>query len=83
VTADAPSPAPVCGSDHCITCGDDGVPMLVVEVDRERGLAMCADETGALTSVETALVEPVAAGDELLVHAAVAIAALDGAEVGA
>jgi hydrogenase maturation factor len=81
VTADAPSPAPVCGSDHCITCGDDGVPMLVVEVDRERGLAMCADETGALTSVETALVEPVAAGDELLVHAAVAIAALDGAEV--
>ena len=81
MTADAPSPAPVCGSDHCITCGDDGVPMLVVEVDRERGLAMCADETGALTSVETALVEPVAAGDELLVHAAVAIAALDGAEV--
>jgi hydrogenase maturation factor len=82
VKADAPSPDPVCGSDHCITCADDGVPMLVVEVDRERGLAMCADETGALTSVETALVEPVAAGDELLVHAAVAIAALDGAEVG-
>jgi hydrogenase maturation factor len=74
--------APACGSDHCITCADDGVPMLVVEVDRERGLARCADETGALTSVETALVEPVAAGDELLVHAAVAIAALDGAEVG-
>jgi hydrogenase maturation factor len=75
-------PAPACGSDHCITCADDGVPMLVVEVDGESGLAMCADETGALTSVETALVEPVAAGDELLVHAAVAIAALDGAEVG-
>jgi hydrogenase maturation factor len=57
--------------------------MLVVEVDREHGLAICADETGALTSVETALVEPVAIGDELLVHAAVAIAALDGAGVGA
>jgi hydrogenase maturation factor len=83
VTADAASPNLICGSDHCITCGDDGVPMLVVEVDRERGLAICADQTGALTSVETALVEPVAAGDELLVHAAVAIAALDGAEVGA
>jgi hydrogenase maturation factor len=83
VTADAASSDPICGSDHCITCGDDGVPMLVVEVDRERGLAICADQTGALTSVETALVEPVAAGDELLVHAAVAIAALDGAEVGA
>ncbi len=76
-------PAPACGSDHCITCADDGVSMLVVEVDAERGLAMCADETGALTSVETALVEPVAIGDELLVHAAVAIAALDGAGVGA
>ena len=83
MTADAASPDPVCGSDHCITCGDDGVPMLVVEVDGERGLAICADQTGALTSVETALVEPVAVGDELLVHAAVAIAALDGAEVGA
>jgi hydrogenase maturation factor len=55
--------------------------MLVVGVDRERGLAVCSDEAGVLTSVETALVEPVAAGDELLVHAAVAIAALDGAEV--
>jgi len=72
-----------CDENHCITCGDDGVPMLVVEVDRESGLAICADQTGALTSVETALVEPVAAGDELLVHAAVAIAALDRAEVGA
>jgi hydrogenase maturation factor len=81
VTADARAPDPVCGSDHCITCGDDGVPMLVVEVDGERGLAVCADESGALTSVETALVEPVAVGDEVLVHAAVAIAALDGAGV--
>jgi hydrogenase maturation factor len=81
VTADGRSPDPVCGSDHCITCGDDGVPMLVVEVDGERGLAICADESGALTSVETALVEPVAVGDEVLVHAAVAIAALDGAGV--
>jgi hydrogenase maturation factor len=44
-------------------------------------LAVCADESGALTSVETALVEPVAVGDEVLVHAAVAIAALDGARV--
>jgi hydrogenase maturation factor len=83
VTADARSPDPVCGSDHCITCGDDGVPMLVVEVDRERGLAVCADETGALTSVETALFEPVVVGDELLVHAGVAIAALDAPGVGA
>ena len=80
MTEPEPQPA-ACDSDHCITCGDDGVPMLVVQVDGERGLAVCADESGALTSVETALVEPVAVGDEVLVHAAVAIAALNGAGV--
>ena len=34
-----------------------------------RGLALCADEDGARSSVEIALVEPVAPGDALLVHA--------------
>ena len=65
-----------CGSDHCITCGDDGVPMRVLRLDDERGLALCADPEGAHHTVETALVEPVSAGDELLVHAGVALVAL-------
>ncbi|MBV9196550.1 MAG: HypC/HybG/HupF family hydrogenase formation chaperone [Solirubrobacterales bacterium] len=65
-----------CGPDHCITCGDDGVPMTVVAVDPERGLALCGDGDGERHSVETALVDPVAAGDRLLVHAGTAIAAL-------
>lgn len=65
-----------CGSEHCITCGDDGVPMTVVAVDAERGLALCAD--GATRqSVETALVAPVAPGARLLVHAGTAIATLE------
>jgi hydrogenase maturation factor len=48
--------------------------MTVLRVDAERGLALClaADERRA--SVETALVEPVAPGDRLLVHAGTAIA---------
>jgi hydrogenase maturation factor len=66
-----------CGSDHCITCGDDGVPMTVVRVDVDRGLALCAGEDGAKASIETALVEPIAPGDTLLVHAGTALARLE------
>jgi hydrogenase expression/formation protein HypC len=61
---------------HCITCGDDGIPMRVMRVDGARGLALCEDEAGARASVETALVEPVAPGDSLLVHAGTALARL-------
>ncbi len=65
-----------CGSQHCITCGDDGTPMTVVRADPQRGLAVCVDGDGARATVETALVEPVVPGDQLLVHAGTAIAAL-------
>jgi hydrogenase assembly chaperone HypC/HupF len=61
---------------HCITCADDGVPMHVVAVDAARGLALCEDALGARQSVETALVEPVAAGDAVLVHAGTALTML-------
>jgi hydrogenase maturation factor len=61
---------------HCITCGDDGVEMTVLGVDPARGLALCADADGEHQSVETALVEPVAPGHRLLVHAGTAIAAV-------
>jgi len=66
--------APVCDERHCITCGDDGVPMTVLRVDAARGLALCAAEDAQKATVETALVEPVAPGDRLLVHAGTAIA---------
>jgi hydrogenase maturation factor len=64
-----------CGSDHCITCGDDGAPMRVLRIDAPRGLALCVDDDGEHHTVEIALVdaEP---GDELLVHAGVALARL-------
>jgi hypothetical protein len=75
VSSSAPDDA-VCGSQHCITCGDDGDPMTVVGVDARRGLALCAADDGSRMTVETALVEPVAAGQRLLVHAGTAIARL-------
>ena len=59
---------------HCVTCGDDGVPMTVVRVDSDRMLALCEDEAGARSSVEIALVDPPQPGDTLLVHAGTAIA---------
>ena len=64
----------VCGGGHCVTCADEAVSMTVLRVDAARGLALCVEETGVRYSVEIALVEPVTAGDELLVHAGTAIA---------
>jgi hypothetical protein len=59
-----------------VTCADEGVAMTVVRVDAARGLALCQDGDGARVTVETGLVEPVEAGDRLLVHAATALVAL-------
>ncbi len=61
-------------ASHCITCGDEAVPVTVVKVDSERELALCENGDGERTTVEIALVAPVAPGDELLVHAGTAIA---------
>jgi hydrogenase expression/formation protein HypC len=66
-----------CHPEHgCITCGDHAVPMRVVRVDEERVLALCEAEGGGRESVEIGLVEPVAPGDELLVHAGTALQVL-------
>ena len=63
-----------CDSGHCITCGDEGIPMRVIELHDE--IAICADEDRARHRIATDLVAPVAIGDEVLVHAGVAIAHL-------
>ena len=66
-----------CETHHgCITCGDEAVPMRIVRVDEDRGLALCEDGDGRRSSVEIALVAPVGAGDELLVHAGTALGRL-------
>ena len=58
-----------CGSDHCVTCADEAVPMRVTEV-RPDGTALCGDGAEVMTD----LIGHVAPGDELLVHAGAAIA---------
>ncbi len=72
-------PFPACGSEHCITCGDEGVEMTVLARDAGPGLAWCtADETGAEPElVEVSLVDAAAPGDRILVHAGTAIASLE------
>lgn len=57
---------------HCITCSDAGVPMRVVSLSGEG--AVCVDDDGNRhEGVAVELVEPVAPGDRVLVHAGVAI----------
>jgi hydrogenase maturation factor len=57
----------------CITCGDEGIPMRVVQVSDEG--AVCVDEDGSRhEGVAVDLVGPVAPGDRVVVHAGVAIA---------
>jgi hydrogenase maturation factor len=63
---------------HCVTCADEGVAMRVVAVDEARGLALCETvDGGARESVEIALVDAVASGDALLVHAGTALTKLE------
>jgi hypothetical protein len=66
-----------CSGDHCITCSDEGVAMRVLWLEGGGdGLAVCADEHGTTYTVETTLLEGVAPGSRVLVHADVAIASL-------
>jgi hypothetical protein len=58
----------------CITCGDVAIPMRVVETGND-GLAECVAETGETSQVDLALVDA-APGDDVLVHACVAIQVL-------
>ena len=46
----------------CITCGDEAIPLRVLELD-ETGLALCEDDQGRRETVEMALVDPVDPGD--------------------
>lgn len=69
--------APTCDyTTGCITCGDVAIPLTVIRLDEERGLALCADDEGNSETVEIDLVAPVAPGDRLLVHAGTAIVRL-------
>jgi hydrogenase maturation factor len=69
-------------AEHCVTCADEGIVMRVIEL--RDGNAVCADQVRARHRVAVDLVEPVAVGDQVLVHAGVAIRHLGaGQPVGA
>ena len=55
----------------CVTCSDEGIQMRILEVCADS--ALCEDAEGARHEVAVELVQPVSAGDEILVHAGVAI----------
>ena len=65
------------GRNTCITCGDVAIPMRVVRTGDD-GLADCVTEDGRTSQVELALVDA-GPGDEVLVHACVAIQLLERA----
>ena len=60
--------------EGCITCGDAGTPMRVLELDEY--VALCADDHGQRHEVAVDLVGQVAPGSRVLVHAGVAIGQL-------
>jgi len=72
---------PACETDPgCITCGDVGVPMRVIEVGD--AAAVCLDREGKRHEVAIDLIDSVGTGAWLLVHAGVAIAAVDAPAIG-
>jgi hydrogenase maturation factor len=59
------------GTGRCITCGDEGIAVRVLELDG--ATALCTDDEGELHSVAIDLLDDVAPGTTVLVHAGVAI----------
>ena len=59
------------GRNSCLTCGDIAIPMRVVRAGDD-GLADCVTGEGEESTVDISLVDA-APGDEVLVHACVAI----------
>jgi hydrogenase maturation factor len=58
-----------CDEHHCVTCGDEAVPLRVVAL-RPDGVVLCDGDVEVMTD----LVGDVEAGEQLLVHAGVALA---------
>lgn len=71
--AEAETPRPSCGIDNdgCITCGDVAVPLTVIEAGSTD--VRCRDDEGREEIVAVELIGAVNPGDQLLVHAGVAL----------
>jgi hypothetical protein len=58
----------------CVTCRDEALPMVVLELTEGGELAVCSGKDGATATVQLALLEDVLPGEVLLVHAGTALA---------
>ena len=57
---------------HCITCSDEALPVKVLRIDSETGLAL-VEQKDTTEEIDITLVDNVVPGDVLLVHGGVAI----------
>jgi len=57
---------------HCVTCSDEALPVRVLRIDQETGLALVSVKD-TTEEIDISLVEDVAPGDMLLAHGGVAI----------
>ena len=69
------TPVLECDGDHCLTCSDEGTVAEVCSVEGDRATVVA---TGRTEVVDVSLVAPVGTGELVLVHAGVALCALDG-----
>jgi hypothetical protein len=56
----------------CVTCSDEALPVRVLHIDQETGLALVSVKD-TTEEIDISLVEDVAPGDMLLAHGGVAI----------
>ena len=61
---------------HCVTCSDEALPVRVLRVDAESGLAL-VEVKDTTEEIDVTLVDEVVPGDVLLVHGGVAIGHLE------
>ncbi len=61
---------------HCLTCSDEMVPVRVIHIDQDTGLAL-VEVSNQVEEIDITLVEDISLGDLLLAHGGVAIGRLE------
>ena len=61
---------------HCLTCSDEIIPVRVIRIDQDTGLAL-VEVSNQVEEIDITLVEDISLGDLLLAHGGVAIGRLE------
>lgn len=64
------------GHGGCVTCGDEALPAVVLEID-EAALTATVEVSGQTSEIDISLVEEVTVGETVLVHGGVALGKLE------